>query len=131
MTSDLGVAPVKDPTIEIVARGDGSDGAVLELAGVLSHRDPSALLAPFFQALHQQMVAQQRRKIRVDLRKLRFMNSASFKHFVGWIKANGGLPDGQRYAVHFVLNPAHHWQEVSIHALSCFSAEAMTVEKLA
>ena len=37
----------------------------------------------------------------------------------------------QRYGVHFVLNPAHHWQEVSIHALSCFSAEAMTVEKLA
>jgi hypothetical protein len=127
---NLRVNPIKDPNVRVEVRSEGAT-VVTEFSGVLSHRDPSALLAPFFKELHQAMVDRGARQVKVDVRELRFMNSASFKHFVTWIRANGALPPEQRYRIHFVLNPAHHWQEVSIHALSCFSMDEITVEKLA
>ena len=124
-----GVEPVKDPLVTIQARPHGGGGAVVELNGVLSHRDPGPLLRPFFEALHAAMVKQERSSLTIDLRALRFMNSASFKHFVTWIKTNDALPPAQRYGIKFILSNKHHWQEVSSHALQCFSMEAITVEK--
>jgi hypothetical protein len=124
-----GISPVKDATVTIDVRANGAAGAVVTFAGVLSHRDPTPLLKPFFERLHAVAVEQQRREVAVDLRELRFMNSASFKSFIAWVKANDALPAGQRYKIRFVLNPAHHWQEVSMHALSCFSIDAITVEQ--
>jgi hypothetical protein len=73
------------------------------------------------------MRGQGRTSVTVDFCGLRFMNSASFKYFVSWIKTNDA--DKRRYTIRFLLNPAHHWQEVSIHALSCFSMDTITIEK--
>jgi hypothetical protein len=126
-----GVSPVKDQHVTITARSIGDSAVLAEFSGVLSHRDPAPLLAPFFTTLHKVLIEEGGTEVRVDIRALRFMNSASFKHFVTWIRANGSLPVGQRYRIHFVLNPQHHWQEVSIHALSCFSMDEITVEKVA
>ena len=41
------------------------------------------------------------------------------------IETNGSY-DEERYKIHFLINPEHHWQQVSIHALSCFSMDAIT-----
>ena len=124
------IAPIKDESVAIQTRGQGVATAVVELTGVLNHRDPAALLAPFFDQLHRAMVGQGRTLVRMDLRGLRFMNSVSFKYFITWIRANGAMPAHQRYRIHFLVNPKHHWQRVSIHALSCFSLDAITVEEL-
>jgi hypothetical protein len=125
--SMVALAQVDDPTVKIALWALSATSARLELSGVLGHRDPGPLLAPMFAKLDKLVRETQRSKVIVDLRSLRFMNSASFKHFVGWIKANDAQAEG-RYAIHFVLSPAHHWQEVSIHALSCFSMVPITVE---
>src|SRR4051794_8182602 len=109
---NLRVTPIKDANVRVGVHGDGPDTVVTEFSGVLSHRDPTSLLQPFFKELHQAMVDGGARRVVVDVRELRFMNSASFKHFVTWIRANGALPPVKRYGIHFVLNPAHHWQEV-------------------
>ena len=124
-----GVPPIKVEGLTIQARPHGATAAVLELAGTLALRDPTPLLAPFFERLHAVMIATERRQLTVDMRELRFMNSSSFKSFVRWIKINDALPADRRYAIHFLLSATHHWQEVSIHAMRCFSMEAISVEK--
>jgi hypothetical protein len=126
---ELKVAAIHDATVTVEAHADGPDRAVLVFGGTLGHRDPGPLLRPLFTDVHRTLVETRRREVRIDLRALRFMNSASFKYFVTWIKANGALPPGDRYRIHFLLNPRHHWQAVSIHALRCFSADEITVEQ--
>ena len=122
------IAPVKDATIKITSRTTDPGVAVIAFDGVLGHRDPRPILEPLLTSVHEAARAAQIRKVVVDIRNLRFMNSSSFKHFVAWVKANNSLEAGQRYQLHFVLQPSHHWQKVSIHALGCFSTDPITSE---
>jgi hypothetical protein len=116
---------VTDPNLTIETKAAGARSTLVRFAGTLAHRDPGPVLRPFFEELHGHMTREARLEARVDLRELKFMNSSSFKHFIAWVKRNGGLPVGQRYKIVFVLNKEHHWQQVSIHALSCFSTDAI------
>jgi hypothetical protein len=118
------IPTINDPTVTIETRAQGRT-AFVRFAGTLAHRDPAPLLRPFFESLHGKMAQAAHGEARVDLRELKFMNSSSFKHFISWVKQNGSLPPEQRYKIVFVLNKAHHWQQVSIHALSCFSHDAI------
>ena len=120
---------VNDTTIRIVARSQGPSGVHLEFSGVLGQRDPGRLLTQVFDDLHKLMVEQRRSTVSVDFRALRFMNSSCFKYFAKWIKTNNTYPDP--HSIHFVLNREFHWQEVSIHALRCFSQKEITIEKVA
>jgi hypothetical protein len=118
---------VNDPTVRITVHPKGSDGVQMEFSGVLGQRDPGRLLTQLFDDLHKLMIAQRRSTVSVDFRGLRFMNSSCFKYFAKWIKTNNTYEDP--HTIHFVLNRDFHWQEVSIHALRCFSQKEITIEK--
>ena len=120
---------VNDPTVRITVRPQGSAGVLVEFSGVLGQRDPGRLLTGLFDDLRKLMADQRRTSVSVDFRGLRFMNSSCFKYFATWIKNNN--THTTPYAIHFVLNKSFHWQEVSIHALRCFSASEITIEKVA
>lgn len=62
----------------------------------------------------------------VDLLELEFMNSSCFKSFVTWISTLQGAE--KQYRITFFSNPAMLWQRRSLHALSCFAADLVTVE---
>jgi hypothetical protein len=66
-------------------------------------------------------------EVRMDLRELEFMNSSCFKSFVSWISEVSDLTAGQ-YRIRFLSNPSILWQRRSLHALSCFAAELVTIE---
>ena len=120
---------LNDSTIRITVRPQGSSGVLVEFSGVLGQRDPGRLLTGFFEDLRKLMNEQRRTSVSVDFRELRFMNSSCFKYFATWIKSNN--TDTKPHAIHFVLNKSFHWQEVSIHALRCFSSSEITIEKVA
>jgi len=67
-------------------------------------------------------------EVTVDLRALEFMNSSCFKSFITWIVAVRRLPEAQHYRIRFVSNAALHWQKRSLHAISYFGGELVTVE---
>ena len=66
-------------------------------------------------------------EVRMDLRDLEFMNSSCFKSFVSWISDVSEMTAGQ-YRIRFLSNPSILWQRRSLHALSCFAAELVTIE---
>ncbi len=120
---------VNDSTVRITVRPQGASGVLVEFSGVLGQRDPGRLLTGLFNDLRKIMADQRRTSVSVDFRGLRFMNSSCFKYFATWIKTNN--TDATPLSIHFVLNQSFHWQEVSIHALRCFSASEITIEKVA
>lgn len=104
------------------------EGAALvaKLSGTADLRVTESVEA-ILRRVHQSALELSIPEVRVDLRELEFMNSSCFKSFVSWISDVSELASGQ-YRIRFLSNPSILWQRRSLHALSCFAAELVTIE---
>ena len=114
----------KDFSIEPTMVGDRIS---LTLAGTADVRALTHLetLAP---QVHDEVVRLGVRDVVVDVTALEFMNSSCMKTFVTWIGLDQALDADKQYRIHFRSNPEIHWQRRSLHALSRFAADLVTVE---
>jgi hypothetical protein len=112
---------------ELRARLTQEDGAlVAKLSGTADLRVTDSVEA-ILNRVHQKALELSIPEVRMDLRDLEFMNSSCFKSFVSWISDVSDLTVGQ-YRIRFLSNPSILWQRRSLHALSCFAAELVTIE---
>ena len=114
-----------EPTIEPNAAG--SERIRVKLHGTADVRALAHLeqLAP---KLHDEVLRLGMKDVVIDVTTLEFMNSSCMKTFVTWIGLDQQLEPAQQYRIHFVSNPEIHWQRRSLHALSRFAADLVTVE---
>lgn len=101
-------------------------GLVAKLSGTADLRVTDSVEA-ILTRVHQKALELGIPEVRMDLRELEFMNSSCFKSFVSWISEVSDLTAGQ-YRIRFLSNPSILWQRRSLHALSCFAAELVTIE---
>jgi hypothetical protein len=101
-------------------------GLVAKLSGTADLRVTDSVEA-ILTRVHQKAIELGIPEVRMDLRELEFMNSSCFKSFVSWISEVSDLTTGQ-YRIRFLSNPSILWQRRSLHALSCFAAELVTIE---
>lgn len=85
-------------------------------------------LESFVTDLHEQLVRAHHRKVKVDIRALEQMHTACFNVLVSWLGFVNELAPDQRYQLHFTTNGAIPWQRRSLHTLSCFATDLVTVE---
>lgn len=85
-------------------------------------------LQHYVKALHTESQRLGVTKVVVDFRELEFMNSSSFKIFVGWLAQVQDLPADKQYKINFLSNPNLHWQRRSLAALSCFAVDLVSIE---
>ncbi len=112
---------------ELRARLTQEDSAlVAKLSGTADLRVTDSVEA-ILNRVHQKALELSISEVRMDLRELEFMNSSCFKSFVSWISDVSDLTVGQ-YRIRFLSNPSILWQRRSLHALSCFAAELVTIE---
>ncbi len=78
--------------------------------------------------LHGESQRAEVREVTVNLRSLEFMNSSCFKSFITWIVAVRRLPEDQHYRIRFISNAGLHWQKRSLHAISYFGGDLVSVE---
>ncbi len=67
-------------------------------------------------------------EVAVNLRELEFMNSSCFKSLITWIVAVRRSPPENHYNIRFVSNANLHWQKRSLHAISHFGGNLVTVD---
>lgn len=101
-------------------------GLVAKLSGTADLRVTDSVEA-ILTRVHQKAIELGIPEVQMDLRELEFMNSSCFKSFVSWISEVSDLTTGQ-YRIRFLSNPSILWQRRSLHALSCFAAELVTIE---
>jgi hypothetical protein len=82
----------------------------------------------YLAGLHTEATRLKVKKVIVDIRQLEFMNSSSFKLFVGWLAQVRDLPPESQYLITFVSNPNLHWQRRSLASLSCFAVNLVSIE---
>ena len=112
---------------ELRARLTLEEGALIaKLSGTADLRVTDSVEA-ILTRVHQKALELSISEVRMDLRELEFMNSSCFKSFVSWISEVSDLTAGQ-YRIRFLSNPRILWQRRSLHALSCFAAELVTIE---
>ena len=112
---------------ELRARLTRQDSALIaKLSGTADLRVTDSVEA-ILTRVHQTAIELAISEVQMDLRDLEFMNSSCFKSFVSWISDVSDMPQGQ-YRIRFLSNPKMLWQRRSLHALSCFAAELVTIE---
>jgi hypothetical protein len=117
------------PTATLVAEGveiHVADGCV-RFAGAIAMRDPSVLLTPFLKDVHLAVVEARLKKITVDLRQLRFMNSSSIRSLVDWIEWIRHDPEDKRYTLQFMIQSSLPWQNTTLSAIQSFGGELVVV----
>jgi hypothetical protein len=93
-------------------------------ADVEAHAD----LQQFLKALHTEIQRVKASNVVIDFRELEFMNSSSFKLFVGWLGKVRELPSNEQYNFRFLSNPNMLWQRRGLAALSCFAVKLVSIE---
>jgi hypothetical protein len=125
MQTRLRVPAVADP--DFVADVAHGEVAVLRLVGSADGA-ASSPLESLLVALHGELLERKTREIVVDLRGLDRMNAACFKQLVVWLERLQSLPAGERYRIRFRVNSTIGWQQHSLHTLSCFDTDLITIE---
>ncbi len=85
-------------------------------------------LGDFLQEVDRCARARKTPEVIVDFRKLEFMNSSCFKAFVSWIGRLQELEANEQYKIRFLSDQRMLWQRRSLHALSCFAVDLITIE---
>ena len=95
----------------------------LNCRGRISMPAPAADLNPFFDAVHEQLVAEGATQIHIDFSELEFMNSSGFKCFVHWVEKVNQLRKEMRYRLVFEGRDQRVWQRSGLPALRVFAPQ--------
>ncbi len=120
------LAAITEPKFSAVATYAGEEITV-QLTG---NADVGAKqhLATLLKTVHTQAQERGVGHVRFDIRNLAFMNSSCFKDLITWLDGVREASVPSRYRVTFMSSAALHWQRRSLHALSCFARDLVTVE---
>lgn len=93
------------------------EGDTVLISGNIDSQAPSKFLMPFFKDVHNEVISKNIKEIKLDIRKLNFLNSSGIKELVDWILKLDTLPEEQKYVITILTNPELLWQESSISTL--------------
>jgi hypothetical protein len=117
---------IVEPKFSAIVTHSGEE-IVIQLTG---NADVAAKqhLAGLLRVVHTQAQERGVGHVRFDIRNLAFMNSSCFKDLISWLDGVREATTVGRYRVTFMSSAALHWQRRSLHALSCFARDLVTVE---
>jgi len=100
---------------------------VVRFQGTVSTPNPSAVLNPFLDSVHERVTRDRAGVVTVDFRSFEFCNSSGFKSFIHWIERIRQLPGEHQYRLQFVCAPGKRWQRTSLLALTCFAVDTVEI----
>lgn len=104
-------------------------GLELRFSGTIDMRDPSSILLPYYDQVHDQVTANKVPEVRLDLRNLAYLNSSGILTLVKWIKKLQDTPADRKYKFHIVYSGDINWQRISILTISKMAADVVSVSK--
>lgn len=107
---------------------DNAEGLRVSFVGDIDMEDPSIVLDPLFEKIHQGMVAKKIPFIVADFHGLTFLNSSGIKAVAKWIMKLAMLPPDQKYQIRISHNKAITWQVTSLPTLTFLVPGAVKVE---
>ena len=123
----LGIETVSEERIKIDIL-DSPGGVVIKFTGDIDMEDPSIILDPLFEKLHNGVLQNNFREVTADFRDLNFLNSSGIKAVAKWIMKLSEVDDTQKYIIKIVHNKDITWQVTSLPTLTFLVPGAVQVE---
>lgn len=94
---------------------------LIQILGDIDARDPRHSLGHFLNEVHEKIISEKIKLVKVDVRKLGFINSVGIKEFTNWIAKVDQLTEAQVYKIQFLLDKNIQWQKNTFTALKWLS----------
>lgn len=107
---------------------DNGEGLSLQFVGDIDMEDPSLILDPLFEKVHQGMISKKVPFVVADFNGLTFLNSSGIKAVAKWIMKLAMLPPDQKYQIRIAHNKAVTWQVTSLPTLTFLVPGAVKIE---
>jgi hypothetical protein len=123
----LGIEPVNEERIMINVV-DSPNGVTIKFTGDIDMEDPSIILDPLFEKVHDGILENNYKEVMADFRELNFLNSSGIKAVAKWIMKLSEVDDNQKYIIKIVHNKDITWQVTSLPTLTFLVPGAVQVE---
>jgi hypothetical protein len=123
----FGIEPVKEERIKIEVV-DKPNGVIVKFTGDIDMEDPSLILDPLFDKIHNGIIDSSFKEVIADFRALNFLNSSGIKAVAKWIMKLSEVDDDQKYIIKIVHNKDITWQVTSLPTLTFLVPGAVQVE---
>ncbi len=123
----LNIEKIHEDRMEVEIFDDDSNICV-KFKGDIDMEDPGVLLDPFFNKLHEGVVAQKIKEVRADFNELNFLNSSGIKAVAKWIMKLTELEDDRKYIIRILYNRDITWQVTSLPTLNFLVPGVVKVE---
>jgi len=123
----LGIEPVNEERI-IIDVLDSPNGVTVKFSGDIDMEDPSIILDPLFEKVHNGVLENNYKEVMADFRELNFLNSSGIKAVAKWIMKLSEVDDIQKYIIKIVHNKDITWQVTSLPTLTFLVPGAVQVE---
>ncbi len=110
----------------VTSRGDA--GCIVVVLDGTADQFTTDRMADFFTQVHDNAVSAHLPEVILDMRRLEFMNSSSFKVLVTWVSNIHDLEPEQRYRIRVQSNASIPWQKRSLQSLTYFAVDLVSVE---
>jgi anti-anti-sigma factor len=124
----VGLAPLAAGQLKVNAQLDTTGKRMDVLLSGNADMRSAPQLQDWLHALHEESARAHVEEVVIDLRTLEFMNSSCFKGFLSWISEVRDGDAAHQYRIRFLSDPNMLWQRRSLHALSCFAVDLITIE---
>lgn len=109
---------------------DISGGIRLTFSGDIDLQNPEAVFMPFFDRIHDKIVASNLKEIELDFTRLTFLNSSGIKTLIQWITKVTPLPPDKKYNFKIIANSQITWQETSLRMLTMLAPGLIEMETI-
>jgi hypothetical protein len=123
----LQIENIKQDRMEVEVLDDDSIIRV-KFKGDIDMEDPGVLLDPFFNKLHEGMLAQEIKEVKADFKELNFLNSSGIKAVAKWIMKLTEVDDDRKYSIRIIYNRDITWQVTSLPTLNFLVPGVVKVE---
>jgi len=123
----LGIEPVSEERIMIDVL-DSPAGLTVKFTGDIDMEDPSIILDPLFEKIHNGILENRFKEVIADFRELNFLNSSGIKAVAKWIMKLSEVDDSQKYIIKIIHNKDITWQVTSLPTLTFLVPGAVQVE---
>ncbi|MBN2738108.1 MAG: hypothetical protein JXR70_14085 [Spirochaetales bacterium] len=113
----LGIEAIDEGRIKIEVL-DSSAGIYIKFTGEIDMEDPSLILDPLFEKIHNGAIDNSIKEVAADFKELTFLNSSGIKAVAKWIMKLSDMDDASRYIITVIHNKSVTWQVTSLPTLS-------------
>ncbi|MCK5242410.1 hypothetical protein KAR34_08155 [bacterium] len=118
-------------TIPAVKHGDFVIKAfknIVEISGNIDTLTVEHCLKAFFEQANTMILLQNIKAVRVDVKKVAFINSKGIKEFATWVLKQKETPTDKKYTITFQCNPDVEWQKLNFSVLKHLNPDYVQIE---